>query len=401
MVDDFIGSTFPTPKGGVLTVVGKLPKVSGNVIYTLSCNICEKDKELFPDHFTAPKGPLVSGIIPCGCSTRVSWSKEQYYIIVSRVSKENNYTFSGFSGEWVGRKTRLNLRCNVDGHVWDNTTVDSCIMGNRGCKVCNALSSKRKKDDTAMVESFRSSGKYHKDDVFIRDSKTKDRRGKYPYWDYKCVKCSKDQFTLNGLCCGIFKIKSTSLRRGIKPCRCSRTYRWSTLEREYQINKICDEETLKFIGWEDGEYTDSHCKIIWSCKEGHICRTHTSGFISSGTRCGKCASLGRKQNFELIEGKEQEPDTCYLLLFECVITGEIFIKIGRTFDRCYKDRLTCFRKHYKVTELAANKEVHENAVKMERDYHNYLSEYHYTPKIPFGGSVLECFTIEALDLLDY
>lgn len=49
MEDDFIGTTFPTPDGGVLTVVGWNGERQGcgSKKYTVECSICSKDKGCF------------------------------------------------------------------------------------------------------------------------------------------------------------------------------------------------------------------------------------------------------------------------------------------------------------------------------------------------------------------
>lgn len=47
--DDFVGSQFKTPKGGVLTVVGwDGNRYHSNKNFTIHCSICSKDEELFP-----------------------------------------------------------------------------------------------------------------------------------------------------------------------------------------------------------------------------------------------------------------------------------------------------------------------------------------------------------------
>lgn len=132
---DFIGTKFNTPKGGILTVVGKLPKEPGiNVKYQLECSICSKDKELFPELFTSTKSNLLGGRIPCGCSGSPRWTKEQYEILIQRKIKDK-YEFQGFVGlSWNGYKTKVKLYCPVCARGWE-PTVDSVISGRR-CPCC-------------------------------------------------------------------------------------------------------------------------------------------------------------------------------------------------------------------------------------------------------------------------
>lgn len=397
-VDDFIGTTFPTPKGGTITVMSKLPKNK----YMINCSICSKDKELYPDGFSIGKSNLKSGAVPCGCARSPRWVEFQYRIRIERECLLRNYKFHGFLTQGVvNNKTKIHLECLKDGCHWKSMNVNG-FFTDKGCPDCDRvrLGEATRQPDKYHIDIIRESGVFNDKDIFTRNTVLKDSYGKYPYWDFVCNKCSYDKFVRNGVCTGNFISTRSRLQMGHKPCRCGVNHRWTQGEREFQIKEICDKEGLLFEGWvsEDG-YVNSKGSLSWICKNQHRCNTTVDEFVGVGTRCKKCAV--QNSSFGLIKGKEQEPDTLYLLEFEDLLTGECFIKVGRTFDRLYKKRLNYFKGFYNVTDLATNHDTHENIVPIEKDYHNFLSEYHYTPKIPFGGSVLECFTIEALDLLDY
>ncbi|CAL9961113.1 hypothetical protein VPHF99_0060 [Vibrio phage F99] len=68
---EFIGTTFNTPKGGVLTVTG-VKGISGNggALFWVECSVCSLDEELFPDRFYSNKRNLETGKVPCGCNGR-------------------------------------------------------------------------------------------------------------------------------------------------------------------------------------------------------------------------------------------------------------------------------------------------------------------------------------------
>ena len=397
--DSFIGTKFGMSNGGALTVVGKVFPV--NWKYEVTCSICNLDKELFPDNFITTKATLNLGGKPCGCGKNYRYSRSQEEVRVKRVCVLKNQTFCGFVGEWEKSKTKMLMSCNVCSFEWDSCTINSLISKNSGCPKCGEGKKKfgALKTDEEATRCFRSSGSYHQNDTFTRNTVRTCSQGYHPYWDFTCHKCSVDKFVKAGVCSGVWNTNGSSLKDGRLPCRCSSHFNYTQGQRELQIGLICEEENLKFLGWQlQSGYSHARSKFRWICSLGHERVTSASTFLS-GTRCSRCADLSR--SFTVIKGKEQEPDTLYLLKFECYKTKETFIKVGRSFDRRYEGRLVDFRKHYKVTELAINHDTHENAVPLEKDYHEYLSKYHYTPKIPFGGSVLECFTIEALDLLDY
>lgn len=67
--NSFIGNKFPTPSGGVLTVVKGLPRNKGkDTKYVLDCTLCSRDTELFPEGFSCTKNHILNGKVPCGCS---------------------------------------------------------------------------------------------------------------------------------------------------------------------------------------------------------------------------------------------------------------------------------------------------------------------------------------------
>ena len=136
---DFIGTKFNTPKGGILTVVGKLPKEPGRPIqYQLECSICSKDTELFPELFTSSKGGLVNGHqTPCGCSNYPKWTKEQYEILINRTIKDK-YEFRGFADDWNGVYTKVKLYCHSCEYEW-GTNGTRIVNDGRGCPCCAGL----------------------------------------------------------------------------------------------------------------------------------------------------------------------------------------------------------------------------------------------------------------------
>lgn len=134
-VDSFIGSRFPTPKGGVLTVVGVSDqKIGTNKVYQLTCSVCHEDKELFPDLFESLKGNLVNGRVPCGCSKRTKWKPFQIEIIVGRLCVESGYEYIGFPEGYKNQYSKFEYNCSVHGKqiVSYNDFVN---IGNR-CPSC-------------------------------------------------------------------------------------------------------------------------------------------------------------------------------------------------------------------------------------------------------------------------
>lgn len=80
----YIGTTYQTPKGGTLTVIGYSDKRRGkNIIWHVECSICSIDKELFPEPFNGNKFQMDSGQCPCACSP-YRYSERQNVIRLKR-----------------------------------------------------------------------------------------------------------------------------------------------------------------------------------------------------------------------------------------------------------------------------------------------------------------------------
>lgn len=327
--DDFIGSTFGTPKGGVLTVVEKLPKIKGkNVKYLCECSICSEDKELFPELFEAHKGHLVGSLsnkpsVPCGCSY-YKWSKKQYKIRIIRECKVRDYEFLGFL-EWRDANTMLRLRCLKDGNVWDTTKISNFFAGN-GCSVCAKLSTgaAHKLTDYESTLVFMGSGKFLDGTIFKRCERT-NNVGHHVYFDMICPLCSYDKYVEEGLCSGVFTSHGSSLREGMLPCRCQRGYCFTREQYEFDIKVVCKEEGLTFLGW-IGDYEGVYSKFLWVCSKGHLCSDTIVGSFLGGTRCMECHKLRRGNGNGYYEDRKYEQDYLYTMDFDTPY------KVGRTFE---------------------------------------------------------------------
>lgn len=137
---EFIGTEFPTPKGGVITVVGCCKEKSSGrkVLFKVECSICSKDVELFPNGFIVQKVCLVNGSLPCGCSKCPQWSEKQFKVLVKRECEKRNYKFLGWSGDFLGRNTKLHLHNLDNGNIWETTRINNFLNEGNGCPVAKA-----------------------------------------------------------------------------------------------------------------------------------------------------------------------------------------------------------------------------------------------------------------------
>ena len=93
--------------------------------------------------------------------------------------------------------------------------------------------------------------------------------------------------------------------------QCAGNRRWTSAERENQINKL---ENVTFVRWLDG-YKNKHSKLICHCPNGHEWVTRVSVLLHDRSYCPSCTDYGYDPN---------KPATLYALRSEC---GRM-VKIG-------------------------------------------------------------------------
>ncbi|AKO61125.1 endonuclease [Pseudoalteromonas phage H101] len=128
----WVGEKVTTKYGNTLTI----EKEEGKHLY-LSCDICSKDKELYPSLFRLHKSDYRVGKVPCGCSVSSRRTKEQYRILCNRYSEDTSYSFVDFHGDWKGIDTKIIMDCPEHG-TWDTSNIDKLLLSGRGCPSCAA-----------------------------------------------------------------------------------------------------------------------------------------------------------------------------------------------------------------------------------------------------------------------
>lgn len=385
-MDDFIGSTFPTPKGGTLTITGVSPRVrlsSGRLptkTYTAVCSICNKDEELHGKVFNVLKSSVSRREeSPCGCSYNHRYTENQWTIKATRLALKMGYIFKGFLG-WSGTKTRVKLYCPSHGE-WSTTPLGALSRG-VGCTGCGI-------DQNAVVRrlDLDKARTNYPNNITI----SQDTLKPYPNYLLSCSICSADEYALAGLCSGTFPLGRDNLSKGHLSCRCNTQYRYTCAQREYKLRQQIHLLGGTLLGFKGNPAAVTSSLVSWLCPEGHYNSTIDQNVKAKGFRCRTCA----ENQFGLYKHKVDYEDNLYLLRF--YNDKEEFIKIGRTFE--LEVRYGQFRKHYNVEELNLNQGLHKEIREMEIYFHDSLRALGlaYKPVIPFGGSVRECFTMEALN----
>lgn len=175
-------------KSGNLEVIGEEGK---KLIVT--CSVCSKDKELFPQPLKILKHSFNKGCVPCGCSKSPSKTKEQYAILCQRKADTlDGLTFIGFRDQDVRYSTKVILNCSRHG-MWDTSRVEGFLRKtNNNCPKCTEeldtfgfYSHKSMDTDTLYILMFKN--KINPIDTFIKIGRTfniKRRLNSFPK-DYK------------------------------------------------------------------------------------------------------------------------------------------------------------------------------------------------------------------------
>ena len=174
--------------------------------YVARCNICYKDPELFGDAiYNVPVEYIHNNKCPCGCS-HPKLSKEQWIVIIKRKSIENNHTFIGFSGEFIGQNTKLEIICNVCNNMFNSCSINNYIR-DRGCPTCanKIRASKRSTSSEEWISRFVKSGQFPTSTYSFRRISETGRT-----WEVYCSKCN-DKFISD----------RSNLVAGKVPCNCS------------------------------------------------------------------------------------------------------------------------------------------------------------------------------------
>lgn len=378
--EEFIGTQFPTPKGGVLTVTGIGNKTkSGMIRFVLECTICSLDADLWPTNsIQATKSSLKNGI-PCGCTTgRVSWSKIQYESKVSGLCKERGYNFLGFCN-WNGKLTKIKLHNPVTGNTWQSTSIDNFLNKNIEDPALRTDKLRRvnRVQDINHIKDFIDAG-FTKEYTFTRSTK-KDATGRTQYWTVICPKCSNDEYVNKGLCEGKFESSTSNLKAGKMPCRCGKNFLWTQEQQTYKVKNTINSIGGVFIGWSEEKigYKNNRSNFKWKCNLGHECEASVANFLHHNTRCITC--FNEKQRLAgfcngYYPHRLDEIDHLYVIDFgKCIKVGRAFdveTRIGKSKSKGLIKQSGRTRDQLKVLKILTG--IHREIYSLEQDMHEEL-----------------------------
>lgn len=366
---DRIGESFPSKKGGVLTIIGVSDeKVGRSTKHLVVCSLCSEDTELFPEPFRILYKKLSNGQNPCACTT-YRYNEEQVKLLIKRKCKDLGHTFLGFKdGFRSSHETVPLIRC-------DHGTVEyySCHQYinyiENGCEKCSDFKNSLKSDG---VENYPPN---------VIDIKYENK-----YYYYRCSNCSEDWYVLNGYCNGWFKFIGHRLRKSKFSCRCN-------------TDKYFGDENFRLGKAVKGQESNPDIEVI-SLEGDDVlinCKIHGESRQNYGCCCeGRTPKCCTRSGWGLIKGFEQRKDNLYFIHMS--FEGESFIKIGRAFNIPCRQKV--LSEHYKTNLLGFLTDTHKNIVIYEKFYHSTFNHYKVKPLTLFDGYT-EVFSVDILHDPDF
>ncbi|QZI89946.1 hypothetical protein MYOV057v1_p0031 [Vibrio phage 184E37.1] len=285
---EFVGTTFDTPSGSVLSVTGLL--VGGkHPKFSVECSVCSRDTELFPDGvFSSQKGILQNrdgslNKIPFGCSGKHSFTIEQHKVRVFRECVSRDYELLALYKDPTGR-LKIDLNCNKTEERSFGLGMSQFLIG-RDAKLRGLIKSKNTRRSKELST-----------DCTIKVFKTlkpeyerlKFTKVAYKSWEVTCPICDKDFISKAVPKLKNFKVTEAQIKRKMSICRCHRPlYR---CESEIEIQRVLYEEGGIFLGWCEGMVGNNY-QFSFKDKAGHINRITYNNF-KNGRRCRLCAKNG-------------------------------------------------------------------------------------------------------------
>lgn len=293
-LDDLCGTRFGTQQQ--LEVLQVIDKVGYTKIYSVRCDICVEDPELFGEGlFKSYRNSIRNNYPPCGCGARPLWTEYQFKVICEREALKRGFTFRGFSGKYKGNKTLLELECSLHG-VWASTNVNHFLKG-RGCPGCKCVTCSEvnignthtRIDDDIMIEGFMSAGSFHPDTTFKRCDPDLTNRS-VSDWVINCPLCETEVIA-----------KSSNIKLGYRLCACEKPK-----QKYAYINIVSDQENILAIKYGIATNPEDRLKKqawkaiypmsnfgVWEFSDYQSCR-------NAETYC--------KRNFPQFLSREEMPD---------------------------------------------------------------------------------------------
>ena len=346
--DTFAGKTFPTPKGGIITVLGVVQRIPNRPKYVwMSCSICSDDDELWPEgSMCCLPGALTKGCVPCSCSKKPTLTLEQHMIITKRLLVGTPHKVMFVSRPKENGSVVATILCPDHGE-WTCST-DSIKNRTHGCMKCyrSTISNRvRKPESDARKEIIDVAAKLGHEFIEFIGGYT----GSHSRASMKCI----DH--------GYFDVLVTNYRKekaNCPKCRYIKTSRSCKKREPVYIERILsalDGRSDKFLSW-DGEFSGAKSKLILDCAEHGAFSVHY-GNLLNGAGCPKCAGYGF-----------QSSDSGFVYLLESMDKSAIKVGISNKPDQRIRQLRNATPFEFSVLDMFEMNGV--KALSVESDCHS-------------------------------
>lgn len=311
--------------------VYRVIKVLGPARLEVTCNVCHKDEELWPEPVVTCKASLRRGGCSCSCSGRARYTEDQYRVLLSRKAGSRGKVFKGFKGCFENTQSLIVVYCPIHNTTSDTTSVYNFLHKDlHGCPKCantstgRALSIKGKE----LLEEIHKIG-------FTHYTGTK---GIGSACKVFCSICSEDIYARSGLCDGWFSTSLSHLRENKQPCRCSKSHSLSEDQLVLKMNSLGVPTGNSFVRWKNPVKPNNTRNIaIMTCNnpEHPEYEVMVNNFINQNNRCPSCSSGPKMQSYIDFVYKDCVP---------------VFLKFGIAVDA--KDRCKRLNRTNKDYELS-------------------------------------------------
>ena len=223
------------------------------------------------------------------------YTNEEILARLAERCKEADIEFLGFNNAentYKNDRTRLILKCNKCGHVWDTLQYGKFVRVKRGCKNC---CSSKKKSESEIIEEIKSICK-ERDYTFIGFNEG--FNGINTKLSLKCNKCGAAWNTTS----------YNNLRKNDRKSHTCNKSNPSFMPHLYDTNKIIrkieeslDGTSLKFVSFdEDGYVGREKTHVILKCKKCGKEDKYTFRCLNQKLLCKHCEIGGRFSNEKAI-----------------------------------------------------------------------------------------------------
>lgn len=161
------------------------------------------------------------------------------------------------------------------------------------------------------------------------------------------------------------------------------------------LSKIPLDETINIVSLNNVQ--NSTGKVLLSCSK-HGSFEKSVGNLKLGQRCPECSLYeGWGKSTYIQRAKDLYGGLCNIYLIRCWNDEEDFYKIGITVHKDIRRRFNKSEMPYQYALVEVVCADVEYIVDVETEAHKEMKTFHYTPKIPFGGHVRECFSKEGFN----